>query len=338
MSIDGRVTLVGMPLVAAPGKVFLVGEYAVLDGGTAVLAAVNRYAVAHYLAGGQPSSALVGESVTRARVEIGEMAAALPPGSVFVDTDHFRQGNHKLGLGSSAACAVAAAGATFEAAGLSTVNRQQRIFNVADAAHRAAQGGVGSGADVAAAVYGGIIKFARPAGGLPAAIEPLHTPRIHIVVFGVGQAAATPSMVEAVRAFGARSPNVYRNIIDNMRAAADRFVAELTAGQATGAVAAAGKYGRLMGELGRAAGVAIVTPAFDAAAELAHTLGGEVKPSGAGGGDIGIGLFATPEAADLFARACKPRFTVLSLGLARAGVHRQGMEDTDADPGPFHHG
>jgi mevalonate kinase len=325
-----------MPLIAAPGKIFLVGEYAVLDGGTAVLAAVNRYAVAHYVAGGQPLSAVVGETVARARAEIGEVAAALPPGSVFVDTDDFHQGNQKLGLGSSAACAVAAAGATFEAAGLSTLSRRQRVFNVADAAHRAAQGGVGSGADVAAAVYGGIIKFARAEGG--ATVEPLHNPRLHLVVFWVGQPASTANQVEAVRTFGERSPSAYRTIVDKMRATADRFVAELSAGQATGAVAAAGKYGRLMGELGQAAGVAIVTPAFETAAELAHTVGGEAKPSGAGGGDIGIGLFATPEAADIFARSCKPHFTVLSLGLARAGVHRQGMGDASDDPGPFHHG
>ncbi len=337
MSIDGRVTLVGTPLIGAPGKVFLVGEYAVLEGGTAVLAAVSRYAMAHYVAGGQPASVVVAETVDRARVEIGEMAAALPPGSVHVDTDSFRQGNRKLGLGSSAAVAVAAAGATFEAAGLSTVNRQQRIFNVADAAHRAAQAGLGSGADVAAAVYGGFIKFARPAGG-PPSIESLQSPRIHLVVFWTGQAATTPGMVEAVRAFGVRSPLAYRALIDSMRAAADRFVSELRAGQSTGAVAAAGKYGRLMGDLGRAAGVPIVTPAFDEAAELARTLGGEVKPSGAGGGDIGIGFFATPESADLFARACKPRYTVLALGLAKTGVQRRGAEDSSDDPGPFRHG
>ncbi len=56
---ESRITLVGNPVVAAPGKIFLVGEYAVLDGGTAVLAAVSRFAVAQYLNGGEAESEVV---------------------------------------------------------------------------------------------------------------------------------------------------------------------------------------------------------------------------------------------------------------------------------------
>ena len=37
-----RNTLVGTPVVIAPGKLFLIGEYAVLEDGPAVLAAVNQ--------------------------------------------------------------------------------------------------------------------------------------------------------------------------------------------------------------------------------------------------------------------------------------------------------
>ena len=40
-----RRTLRGNPVVAAPGKLFVIGEYAVLAGAPAVVAAVNRYAV-----------------------------------------------------------------------------------------------------------------------------------------------------------------------------------------------------------------------------------------------------------------------------------------------------
>ena len=150
--MSGRTTLVGTPVVAAPGKIFLVGEYAVLDGGVAVLAAVSRYAVAQYVPGTEPQSAVVGEAVKRSLTAIGEASAALPPGSVLVDTDAFCQGKFKIGLGSSAATAVATVGAMFETAGLSIEHMQDEVFSTAEAAHRAAQGGVGSGADVAAAV------------------------------------------------------------------------------------------------------------------------------------------------------------------------------------------
>jgi phosphomevalonate kinase len=75
------------------------------------------------------------------------------------------------------------------------------------------------------------------------------------------------------------------------------------AGNATAAVAAAGRYGRLLDQLGVAAQAPIVTDVFKRAADLAKELGGAAKPSGAGGGDIGVAMFATPETARLFARA-----------------------------------
>jgi len=82
-----------------------------------------------------------------------------------------------------------------------------------------------------------------------------------------------------------------------------------------------------MAELGKAAGVKIVTDAFEQAAALARELGGDAKPSGAGGGDVGVALFATPEAAALFVRACQPAVSVLDVSLARSGVYRRSAEE-----------
>ncbi len=100
--------MVGTPVVTAPGKIFLVGEYAILEGGAAVLAAVNRYAVAQFVPGMDPASKVVAEAVKRATAETGEAGSALPLGSVLVNSEDFMQGNRKIGLGSSAATAVAA--------------------------------------------------------------------------------------------------------------------------------------------------------------------------------------------------------------------------------------
>jgi phosphomevalonate kinase len=335
--MSARTTLVGTPVVAAPGKIFLVGEYAVLDGGVAVLAAVSRYAVAQYVPGTEPQSAVVGEAVKRSLTAIGEASAALPPGSVLVDTDAFCQGKFKIGLGSSAATAVATVGAMFETAGLSIEHMQDEVFSTAEAAHRAAQGGVGSGADVAAAVYGGFIRFMRPAEG-PPIVEPVAVPAsLHLVVFWTGDSADTRELVESVQSYAKLAPSSYRMLIGALRTTAERFVNELHAGRATGAVVAAGRYGRQLAELGKAAGVKIVTEAFDQAAALARELGGDAKPSGAGGGDVGVALFATPEAASLFARACQPALTVLDVSLASSGVYRRSGEELPAATrGPFH--
>ena len=334
-----RTTLVGTPVVVAPGKIFLVGEYAVLDGGVAVLAAVSRYAVAQYVPGTAPQSAIVDEAVKRSLAAIGEAATALPPGSVVVDTEAFCQGKSKIGLGSSAATAAATVGALFETAGLSIEGLQHEIFSIAEAAHRAAQGGVGSGADVAAAVYGGFIKFVRPAEG-PPIIEPLAVPpALHLVVFWTGESADTRQLVESVQSYARMAPSSCRMLTGALRTTAERFVSELGAGRATGAVVAAGRYGRQLAELGKAAGVKIVTEAFERAAALARELGGDAKPSGAGGGDVGVALFATPEAAALFARACQPTSSVIDVSLGRPGVCRRSTEKPPAAiRGPFHVG
>jgi len=63
------------------------------------------------------------------------------------------------------------------------------------------------------------------------------------------------------------------------------------------------KTANVDGQLGVAAQAPIVTDVFKRAADLAKELGGAAKPSGAGGGDIGVAMFATPETARLFARA-----------------------------------
>ena len=332
-----RSTLVGTPVVIAPGKIFLVGEYAVLEEGPAVLAAVTRHAVAQYVPGMEPMSNVVREAVQRAKADIGEAASALPPGSVLVNTDDFQQGQQKIGLGSSSATAVAAVGALFESAGISVENNRAQVFAVAHAAHQAAQGGVGSGADVAAAVHGGLIKVERQPEGAPL-VEPLTPPAgLHLVVFWTGQAVSTTNMIEGVQKFARRDPAAYRQMIDNLREIAERFVAELRAGSATGAVAAAGRYGRRLAVLGAAASVPIITPAFTRASELAKELGGIAKPSGAGGGDIGIAMFATPEAAHLFARALPKPLAPLDVDLDRLGVRRRLPEETSSESsGLFH--
>jgi ERG8-type phosphomevalonate kinase len=332
-----RNTLVGTPVVMAPGKIFLVGEYAVLEECPAVLAAVTRHAVAQYVPGMDPMSAVVAEAVKRARAAIGEEAAALPPGSVLVNTDDFQQGDQKIGLGSSAATAVAAVGALFESAGIPVEKNRPQIFTIADAAHRAAQGGMGSGADVAAAVHGGLIKVERQPAGAPL-VEPLTPPAgLHLVVFWTGQAVSTTNMIQGVQKFARRDPAAYHQMIDNLREIAERFVAELRAGSATGAVAAAGRYGRRLAVLGAAASVPIVTDAFTRASELAKELGGIAKPSGAGGGDIGIAMFATPETARLFARALQRPLAPLELDLDRVGVRRRSPGETsDENSGLFH--
>jgi phosphomevalonate kinase len=70
------------------------------------------------------------------------------------------------------------------------------------------------------------------------------------------------------------------------------------------------------------------------AAELARSLGGAAKPSGAGGGDLGLAFFSDPRAADTFTARCPQGLLVLDLQLGATGAYRRlpsGIETFNKD-------
>lgn len=324
MSFVERHTLRGSPVVAAPGKIFLIGEYAVLEGAPAVVAAVGRFAVGQFIPGNEAESPFVAEAVRATLAGIGDRAAALPEGSVFIDSGAFFQDGKKLGLGSSAAVTAASVAAMLEIAGLPVATNRDLCFSLAESAHRAAQGGVGSGADVAAAVHGGLLQYRRPVGGYPIT-ERLRQPAdLRIVIFAEGKPAATPELVRGVRSFAERSPDEYASVMQPLREQAELFVEALTAGNLPDLLKAAGEYGAGLAELGSRSGVPIVTSRFEIASDLAVNLGGVAKPSGAGGGDVGIGLFSDAQAAETFtSRVQQLGLQVIDAPLDAKGVHRR---------------
>lgn len=321
--MNDRTTLRGAPVVVAPGKVFVVGEYGVLEGGSAVLTAVSRNAVAQFIPGLEAASAVVEQAVRRARDALGEVGEALPAGSVLVDTSQFRRGEAKIGVGSSAAAAVAAVGAVFEYGGHAVAEHRDLVFEVADAAHRAAQDGVGSGADVAVATYGGFLHFQRSEEA-PVLREALPTPAdLSLVVFYSGQPASTVHMVKSVMALKQDTPPLYKWLMDELKTLGGRFVSALSVGNVAGVIQAADAYRETLLELGNSARLDIVTPAFQAAARVARALGGTAKPSGAGGGDLGIALFPSADAARAFTSECPEGLSVLDVRPEPLGVRRR---------------
>jgi phosphomevalonate kinase len=324
MSPPQRSTLRGSPVVCAPGKVFLIGEYAVLDGAPAVVAAVSRTAVGQFVPGIDHESPFVAEAVQATLAGIGDRAHALPPGSVLIDTAAFSLNGKKLGLGSSAAVAAASVAAVMELAGLPVADNRDLCFSLAEGAHRAAQGGVGSGADVAAAVHGGLVQYRRPAGGYPV-VEKMRLPSdLRLVVFAEGKPAATPDLLRIVRGFAERDPDGYAKVMRPLREHAELFVEALNAGSVDDLLAAARGYGDGLMELGNQAETPIVTSRFEIAADLAANLGGVAKPSGAGGGDVGIALFGELTAARTFSsRLTQLGLHVIDVGLDSNGVHRR---------------
>jgi len=317
-------------IATAPGKLILTGEYAVLDGAPALVMAVSRRAIARRTtAPPEPGSPFLAAVAAELAVRRGAAdPAALAAREIAVDSRAFfdDDGATKLGLGSSAAVTVAAAARALAEAGAAA---RPEVLAVALAAHAAAQGprgARGSGADVAASVHGGLIAYTMSASGeAPPRIERRRWPAaVTLVPFFTGRSADTARLVAQVTAARAARPAevdaALAAIADASRAAIAALAGppELATTAVIGAFALAG---HAVDALARATGAALVPDCVPAARAALGRLGGAVKTTGAGGGDLAIGVVpatadVTEVARALIQAGCRP----LPLFLDETGV------------------
>lgn len=298
---------------SAPGKLFLIGEYAVLDGAPALLTSVNRRAHVtitpahdqqwrltaanldiHGLAlapsGATPAEAdadlrhklSVFDAVRRAVV--ARLAGELPPLHIEIDTRDFARDGHKLGLGSSAAVAAALTYALGLAGGQGWAPAE--LCALAIAAHRDAQHGTGSGGDVATSVYGGLISYRRDQTPQPLA-WPADLLGMAVVT---GEGASTTELVGRVKALAERDRPAYNAGIATLSRLADTAQQSLADNRLFLDLADA--YFDALGALDTHAGAGIISTRHHALHALAAEHGAVFKSSGAGGGDVGL-LFVT---------------------------------------------
>jgi phosphomevalonate kinase len=251
--------------VSAPGKAVLLGEYAVVDGGRALVAAVSVRAWGETTARAEMDSPVVRE------VRAAAGGADTP---VFIDTSSFRDAQGaKFGFGSSSAAAVCAGA-------LLVGDTDERALQAALTGHRAANGG--SGIDVAACYFGGVIAAHRQPG--PVEAMPTRIPGLELAIFRLGPPVSTADFVRRCRdsADWDRWSAVLRELTEEGLEAYLR-------GRSEPFCAAVERFGRALDGLGRSAGVPIITPEAEALAAAARRFGGVAKPSGAGGGDVAVG-------------------------------------------------
>ncbi len=285
--------------MSAPGKALLCGEYAVLEGAPAVVAAVERRAYVTWSDRAKPMPPEVEATLERVQAELGPL-----PHSIDLDVEALRAGEQKLGLGSSAAAASAAAGLAFVHHGhsLTDVSVRDRVFRCAYEGH-ASVAPQGSGVDVACSTYGGFLRFTRT--GTKTGVEPLAVPQgLAIRLIWTGQPARTSDLVARVKQFEAARPTAHRQVMARLAEAAEAFVEAFRTGNAVTVVACAGAYGEAMATLGEHAGAPIVEARLRRTAELAAQFSGSAKPCGAGGGDVAVAFFTDEAATGSFEAAC----------------------------------
>lgn len=329
--------------LSAPGKLFLIGEYAVLDGAPAILSAVDRrvYVTIERSIGRHwrihapdigidvltlgPDGYLPDgiDPGTRSRLRvytavhahvtqhIGRPDRAL---TIRINSNAFSHNGHKLGLGSSAALAGSLTAALAHAAGSRTLDRET-LCNHAITAHRQAQNGSGSGADVATSIHGGTVEYQDDT--IQAELSWPHGITGMAVVTGDG--ASTPDLVKRVRAYAEQDPTTYD---------ADMGVLRKLAGKAKKAMANGDDFLCLMRDyfdalqiLDRHAQAGIVLPRHNELAALAKKYSGVFKTSGAGGGDLGLAFSHAGEPAQRLAAALtEAKATIIPIEFNAQGL------------------
>lgn len=277
--------------IEVPGKIVLIGEYAVLDGAPAIVAAIDRGVACDI----EPCPTFSIETPGDDRFARAGLRAAHAPPARYVFSD-WRPGPTaaKMGIGGSAAATVAAVRAAHACRRENAAPAD--IFCLARQIHHEVQGS-GSGLDVAASSYGGVIRF-QTDGRIECAAAP------PFCVVHTGVAAATAPRVERYLAHASRQSFVQRSA-----QAVERFVRD-----PIGAVHAVTS---LLRSTADAAGFSYWSAAIEHLVTLAAQHGGAAKPSGAGGGDIVVAFFADPQAQRSFeAEASRAGFVVVDVDVA----------------------
>ncbi len=216
----------------APGKLVLLGEYAVLGGTPALVVALDRHAYCRRVDGGDAQrghelgvalrvdagihgslSWPADRDVERLPLVRGLLARLTdpPPGEYHLDSDalygdtlygdtlygdtlhgNTPVGRRKLGLGSSAASTVALA-AALRGDGVLDDDARRAIYRLVQTVHREVQG-LGSGVDVAAASLGGALAYRWVEDQAKAPPDGLET------ADGVGHAEVLPRSSHPIRA------------------------------------------------------------------------------------------------------------------------------------------
>lgn len=288
----------------------LCGEYAVLDRAPALVTAINVRARCVFEASDAAHLKILARPlrVNAAAVEVASELdwkdepvelfaaafAALPlerrrqlhglGGDMLLDSSAFYVKETKLGLGSSAAALTALMGVLWELSG--GLPDEADAFEQLRIAHTRFQGN-GSGADLAASLVGGTLLFRRD----PAIRAPVSLPEdIVFVPVWTREAASTRDFLAQLAEFEKSSHEEFLarfKVLENGAEEAALAVADADAGRLYEAL---GDFGAAMRALGEAADIPVWSPAHCEIAAVVRVAGGIYKPSGAGGGDIGLAI------------------------------------------------
>jgi phosphomevalonate kinase len=349
------------PLIEAraPGKLVIVGEYAVLHGAPGISVAVDVAARSRLqCCAGPHSELLIPDSGERFGFDWpaaggvrwhGEHPGALglplesclatlgarglwPPSGglptcrIELDTAAFHHRNAtgqriKLGLGSSAAVLVTLMGALLQIARVASLTRDELIA-LCCAAHRHLQGGSGSGIDVATAVAGGVISIELSADDRKPRTTQLAWPgELHMLAIWSGNSASTPAMLARLEIFRTQRAGSCDGHMAELGAIAGQALSAWRRADVSRLLTLLESYASALHALDQDAGIGIYGGGHEAMRRIARAHGAVYKPSGAGGGDFGIALASSAQRLAAVAGDFSARgYTCLEAALCAPGL------------------
>ncbi|MCJ7739786.1 mevalonate kinase [Candidatus Microgenomates bacterium] len=295
--------------VSAPGKLMLMGDHAVVYGRPCLVAAVDKYlTVKAGLSDGQNDVFVTPKEsnqtfLLQAIKLFREHYLIKEP--VVIETES-ELGNY--GLGSSSAVTVATIKALSELFKQKITDRE--LFDLSFKAVLAVQG-LGSGFDVASAIYGGIIYFVSK-GEM---VERLPGVEMNLVIGYSGIKADTVKMVKSVEEKMKQYPSAVEKIFDNIADLVEKGKKAINEKDWF----SLGKYLNYHQDYLEDLGIS--TPKLEAmitAARDAGALG--AKLSGAGGGDCMIALICAEKKVEVKNAIEKAGGEIIDLKISSEGV------------------
>ncbi|MCX6732427.1 MAG: mevalonate kinase [Candidatus Roizmanbacteria bacterium] len=295
---------------SAPGKLLLLGDYAVVYNNPCLVTAVDKrlYVEAEIIENDEDE--IITPQVKESRFVLETIAHFKEKFAIRDSVRIKTQGDfsHQVGLGSSSAVTVA----TLEALNQlfnKNLNKKQ-VFDMCYSVTLSIQG-VGSGFDIAAAVYGGTQYYVT--GGT--VIEPILLDKLPLVVGYSGIKADTPFYIRKV----AEAFKYKKDELKNIFTSVTELVEEARIGLETSDFEKTGRCMTKNHQLLQKLGVSI--PKLDEMVSAANNAGAwGAKLSGAGGGDCMIALVDEGKREEVTRAIEKVGGEIIHVGLNAKGV------------------